>query len=84
MNKYYFFLIFLLNYQLLFAQLDHEFIGAVKLNDSTVISYLINFSENNGNVTGYSITDLLGPDETKNIIEGKYDAQTKEFEDNFS
>ena len=79
MNKYFFSLIFFLNYQLLFAQLDHEFIGAVKLNDSTVISYLINFSENNGNVTGYSITDLLGPDETKNIIEGKYDAQTKEF-----
>lgn len=79
MNKYFFSLIFLLNYQLLFAQLDHEFIGAVKLNDSTVISYLINFSENNGNVTGYSITDLLGPDETKNIIKGRYDVQTKEF-----
>lgn len=79
MNKNYFFLIFLLSCQFLFSQLDHEFIGAVKLNDSTVITYLINFSEKDGDVTGYSITDLLGPDETKNIIKGSYDAQTKEF-----
>ena len=68
MNKKYFFLLFLLSCQSLFSQLDHEFIGGIKLNDSTVITYLINFSEKDGNVTGYSITDLLGPDETKNII----------------
>ena len=79
MNKKYFFLLFLLSCQSLFSQLDHEFIGGIKLNDSTVITYLINFSEKDGNVTGYSITDLLGPDETKNIIKGRYDVQTKEF-----
>src|SRR6056300_914810 len=79
MNKNYFFLIFLLSCQSLFSQLDHEFIGGIKLNDSTVITYLINFSEKDGNVTGYSITDLLGPDETKNIIKGSYDVKTKEF-----
>lgn len=79
MNKNYFFLLFLLSCQSLFSQLDHEFIGGIKLNDSTVITYLINFSEKDGNVTGYSITDLLGPDETKNIIKGSYDVKTKEF-----
>ena len=80
MKKIYFFLLILIAHsQISFAQLDHEFIGAIKLNDSTVISYLLNFSEKDGEVTGYSITDLLGPDETKNMIVGKYDPQTKDF-----
>ena len=79
MRKFQAFAIFLFINQLLWAQLEHEFIGALKLNDSTVISYLLNFKEENGNVTGYSITDLLGPDETKNVIVGKYDPNTEEF-----
>lgn len=79
MKKIQAFVLFLFIHHLVSAQLEHEFIGAIKLNDSTVISYLLNFKEENGNVTGYSITDLLGPDETKNIIEGKYDSSTKEF-----
>lgn len=79
MNRKYFLLLFLLNGQFLFSQFDHEFIGAIKLNDSTVITYLINFSEEDGDVKGYSITDLLGPDETKNIIAGTYDPKSKEF-----
>ena len=79
MNKFLIILIYLTQIHLLQAQLEHEFIGAIKLNDSTVISYLLNFSEKNGEVYGFSITDFLGPDETKNMIVGKYDADTKAF-----
>lgn len=65
---------FLLSYITSFAQGSYEFFGAIKLNgnDKTLITYRIVFEENNGKITGYSITDLDGSHETKNTIEGTY------------
>ncbi len=64
-----------------YAQEKYEYMGAVKLNGDikTVISYRLVFSENNGIVKGYSVTDLSGPHETKNAISGTYNSKTKEF-----
>ncbi len=62
-----------------FAQENFEFFGAIKLNgnDKTLITYRIVFKENNGKISGYSITDLDGSHETKNTIVGTYDKSTK-------
>ncbi len=64
-----------------YAQEKYEYMGAVKLNGDikTVISYRLVFSESNGIVKGYSVTDLSGPHETKNAISGTYNSKTKEF-----
>ena len=37
------------------------------------------FQENNGVIEGYSVTDLGGNNETKNIISGNYNRKTKEI-----
>jgi len=64
-----------------FAQENYEYLGAIKLNgnDKTVISYRLVFTENNGLIKGYSVTDLAGDNETKNIITGTYNRKTKEL-----
>jgi hypothetical protein len=65
----------------IFAQDKYEYFGALKLNgdDKTVISYRILFVENNGVLNGFSITDIGGKHETKNIISGSYNKKTKEI-----
>lgn len=64
-----------------YAQDKYEYMGAVKLNgdSKTIISYRLVFSEKDGIVKGYSVTDLAGPHETKNAISGTYNSKTKEF-----
>ncbi|HLN94691.1 MAG TPA: hypothetical protein VK183_03580 [Flavobacterium sp.] len=62
---------FFFNYS--FSQSENQFIGALKLNDSSFISYRILFEETNGVVTGFSVTDFGGPHETKSKITGSYD-----------
>lgn len=61
------------------ANNEYEFYGVLKLNgkQESAISYKIVFTENNGVVRGYSITDLTGEHETKNIIEGNYFPKSK-------
>ncbi|WP_242205292.1 hypothetical protein [Aestuariivivens insulae] len=60
-----------------FSQNDYKYVGGIKLNDSTVISYKINFQVNKGNVKGFSITDLGGIYETRSTILGEYDEINK-------
>lgn len=57
------------------AQNDYEYIGAIKLNDSAFISYKITFSETDGLLQGYSVTDLGGSHETMSYLTGTYDAE---------
>ncbi|WP_445711638.1 hypothetical protein [Flavobacterium sp.] len=44
-----------------------------------MISYRLVFTETKGIIKGYSITDLQGENETKNIISGKYNRETNQF-----
>ena len=60
-----------------FSQKEYDFVGAIRLNDSILISYKINFVENAGEVKGYSVTDLGGEHETRSNIFGEYDADNK-------
>ncbi|MCA6421864.1 MAG: hypothetical protein IM568_03470 [Flavobacterium sp.] len=64
-----------------FSQTNYEFYGALKLNenDKTLVTYRLNFSESKGVLNGYSITDIGGQNETKNIIKGTYNKSTKDF-----
>lgn len=68
----YFFLLILLH-QNGVAQQDLEYVGAIKLNDTSLISYKIMFSETEGFLKGYSVTDLGGEHETKSYVSGYFD-----------
>ncbi|AXT20209.1 hypothetical protein D7030_03595 [Flavobacteriaceae bacterium AU392] len=65
-----------------YAQNDHKYFGAIKISDTSFISYKIIFQENKGNIEGYSITDLGGEHETKSEISGSYDEKDRTL--NFS
>lgn len=71
------FIIFLLKSCFLFAQVPSEFLGFIKLNDTSLISYRINFIETNSDILGYSITDMGGAHETKSTIKGYYNKKDK-------
>jgi len=60
-----------------FAQKAHEYFGAVKLNDTSFISYKIVFNENKGEIKGFSVTDLGGTHETKSELIGTYNDKNK-------
>lgn len=62
-----------------FSQEKHEYIGVLTLDNNYIVPYNIFFTENNGKIIGYSLTDMMGDHETKNEIEGTYDKKTKEF-----
>lgn len=80
MQKKLLFFIFFLSF-FGFSQESYEYLGAIKLNgnDKTMISYRLVFTENNGVIKGYSVTDMAGDNETKNIIAGTYNRKTKEL-----
>lgn len=63
----------------LYSQTNYEYFGALKLNgnDASIITYRITFTEAKGVIKGYSITDIGGKHETKNVIEGFYNKKTK-------
>jgi len=70
-----------LSYSILgFSQDTYEYFGALKLNDSALISYKIIVTENNGLVNGYSLTDLGGAHETKSYLTGYFDDEKDELE----
>ncbi|QYJ67173.1 hypothetical protein [Flavobacterium litorale] len=66
---------------LLFSQEKYEYFGAISFGSDTksVISYRLVFTEIDGKISGYSVTDLTGEHETKNLISGSYNKKTKEF-----
>ncbi|AJR04964.1 hypothetical protein [Siansivirga zeaxanthinifaciens] len=54
------------------AQNEFNYFGAVVLSDSLSITYKLSFTENNGKIKGYSVTDLGGDHETQSNIFGEY------------
>lgn len=78
--KYLFFFLFFLCYSSsLIAQEKHEYLGVIKLNDSSFISYKLHLIENNGLISGYSVTDIQGEHETKSNITGIYNDKTNQL-----
>jgi hypothetical protein len=57
---------------------NYEFIGALKLPDSSFITYKINFKEIEAKtIEGYSVTDFYGTEKTKSSIIGKLNIEKK-------
>tara|TARA_R110001583_G_scaffold192443_1_gene358927 strand:+ start:272 stop:1159 length:888 start_codon:yes stop_codon:yes gene_type:complete len=71
-----FILTVLYNTSLIYGQIEQEYLGVIKLNDSSFISYRLNLTENNNLISGYSITDIGGNHETKSNIIGSYNSKT--------
>lgn len=56
---------------------SYEYVGVIKLNDSSFIPYKLAFEEFKGKIQGYSISDMGGKHETKSNIKGTYDVESK-------
>ncbi len=78
-KKYIFISALLISSCFSFSQENYGFIGVIKLNDSTSISYKIELTPKNGVVKGYSVTDLGGEHETRSNIFGEYSKEKKEL-----
>lgn len=74
-----FFITFFLNSAYSQSKSEFEFVGGLKLNNDNnqVISYKVVFNNNQGIIKGYTVTDLGGEHETKNLISGSYDKKNK-------
>ncbi|HEY5687601.1 MAG TPA: hypothetical protein VIS27_04770 [Yeosuana sp.] len=79
LRKNLFILFFLLALNFSYAQQHYEFFGGIMLNDSISISYKLVFFENNGEIKGYSLTDLGGENETRSNIFGEYNKKSEEL-----
>ncbi|PTX45271.1 hypothetical protein C8P64_1265 [Christiangramia gaetbulicola] len=61
------------------SQQSAEYMGTIKLNDTSFISYKVAFELKKDSISGYSITDLGGAHETKSNLKGNYNSNTKEL-----
>ncbi|WP_242118782.1 hypothetical protein [Aestuariivivens sediminicola] len=62
-----------------FAQNEYEYMGGIVLNDTLTITYRLHLKENNGAISGFSISDIGGTYETKSTVFGEYDDINKEL-----
>lgn len=80
MKRLYIFLIIILTFSnYIFSQDSGEYVGAIKLNDSSIITYRINLEISGSKVEGFSVTDLGGEHETKSNLVGYYDKEKKKL-----
>ena len=61
------------------SQMEFDLIGTLMLKDGGLYSYRILFDENKGIASGFSYTDINGPDETKSKIDGTYNWEKNEL-----
>lgn len=65
-------LTFLLTLQII-AQQEYEFVGVLRIGEDAFISYKVAFDEQEGLLTGYSVTDIGGAHETRSYVSGYFD-----------
>ena len=58
-------------------QKDMVFVGSVSTGNDVNFTYKLSFSDSNGVISGYSVTDLMGPNETKTSIKGTINTDKK-------
>ncbi|WP_299388227.1 hypothetical protein [uncultured Lacinutrix sp.] len=66
-------------FKMCFGQQEYEYVGFIKLNDSSLISLTVKLQETNGIINGYTLTDVGGDHETKTSIIGDYNAENKQL-----
>lgn len=57
----------------------YSFLGALSIKGDKTYSYKLDFTDSNGIIKGYSITDVRGKDETKTAITGTVSSSRKEL-----
>lgn len=55
------------------------FVGTITLASGQGYSYKMQLADSNGILNGYSITDLMGTNETKTLVKGSIDAKQKQL-----
>ena len=73
------FLLLLLS-NITFSQNTFSYLGTLLLSNNTPIGFSMELQEENGIVSGYSITNINTPDETKSEINGLYFKNDKSFQ----
>ena len=71
------FLFLVLTSQFLFGQNNNKYTGFIKIQDTLLIKYKLEFIEDNGTISGFSLTDFGGAHETRSKIVGRYDKESK-------
>lgn len=56
------------------------FAGAATAKDGNTYSYKLQLTDSNGVLSGYSVTDVLGADETRTYVKGTINAAKKQIE----
>lgn len=74
------FLVFLFCLTTSIGQEEYQFMGVLRIGEDAFISYQLDFSEDDGLITGYSLTDQGGGHETKSYIAGTFDDKEDIFE----
>ncbi|ALM21594.1 hypothetical protein AAT17_10285 [Nonlabens sp. MIC269] len=67
-------------FSLLSSAQNYEYMGLLKLPDSSLITYNLSFKEENGKIKGFSYSDMNGEHETKSAVVGKYDSEENKLE----
>jgi len=73
-------LLFFISQTITAQNLKYNFLGSLIINDKNPISYSLFFDENNGVISGYSVTNINKEDEAKSEINGLYFEDTKSFQ----
>ena len=77
MKQFFSIFFFFLFFSICFAQKSYEYVGFIKLNDSSLISLKVKLQETNGVISGYTLSDVGGEHETKTSIVGDYNEKDK-------
>lgn len=56
-----------------------EFVGTLSVKGGDSYAYKLHLSDSDGVLTGYSVTDVMGPNETKTAIVGSIDEKKKQI-----
>ena len=73
-------IILLISSYLSYSQNKFSYLGTLVLSNNTTISFSMELQEKNGIVSGYSITNINTPNETKSEISGLYFKNDKSFQ----
>jgi len=80
MRNIFFIVIFFLCNKCVAQVMEYNYLGTLFLSSNSVISFSIHFNEENGVVSGYTLTNITTPDETKSNLSGIYFKKDKSFQ----
>lgn len=61
------------------TEMENDFVGALQLEDESLVTYRLQFNILGDKVLGFSYTNMQGTNETKSNISGTYDRKEKKI-----